>query len=98
MKHIEEMYRKKCNCGSSVSCSCKYHNQLLWRIAIDECTNEFRDAIRSKLIEKHKEGKSGWDDPNWSREDILRQLREHVDKGDMVDVAAFAMFAWNQEA
>jgi len=58
----------------------------------------FGAAMLSKLNRKfHEDGKTGWDDPSWPREDILRQLTEHAAKGDMVDVANFAMFAWNQK-
>ena len=65
-------------------------------MALDKCVNAFAEAIKTKLVHKYLEGRSGWDDPEWPREDILKQLRAHIDKGDMIDVAAFAMFAWNQ--
>lgn len=65
--------------------------------ALEQCHDEFCFELKSKLMKKRREGKQGWDNPQWDKEDILRQLREHIDKGDMLDVAAFAMFAWNRE-
>ena len=83
-----------CGCRSVGECS---HNDFAWLKAIHACVDDFAVQLKAKLHAKHLEGKSGWEDPSWERDDILRQLREHVDKGDMLDVAAFAMFAWNQE-
>ena len=65
--------------------------------ALIACVNGFADAMKDKLRNTYLAGRRGWDDPNWSQEDILRQLKEHVEKGDMVDVASYAMFAWNQQ-
>lgn len=64
---------------------------------LDRFACRFGNAIRAKLRAKWLAGKGGWDDPSWTREDMLRQLREHVEKGDMVDVAAFAMFLWARD-
>lgn len=67
-------------------------------IELDEYTklhmvySQFHIRMHSKLMKK-MESKSGWDDPNWNIEDIKRQLIEHIEKGDFVDVANFAMFA-----
>ena len=55
---------------------------------------EFAGAMETKLHYKEDEGKFGWDDPAWLIEDVKRQLIEHVEKGDFVDVANFAMFAF----
>ncbi len=40
-----------------------------------------------------------WDDPQWTREEIKAKMQSHLarDEGQMVDIANFAMFAWNQE-
>ena len=82
-----------CGCRAAGEC---HHNNFAWKEALDACVTGFAEAMRQKLDQKFYEGKYGWDDPAWPKEDILRQLREHVDKGDMIDVAAFAMFAWNR--
>ena len=95
MKHSEADYYIPCGCRSVGECD---HNKFIWKRAIDACVHDFARTLKEKLIRKAMEdGKSGWDDPSWLRENILKQLRDHIDKGDMVDVAAFAMFAWNQE-
>jgi hypothetical protein len=55
--------------------------------------DSFAAAMKAKLRKKHREGKRGWWDPNWhaSREP-QQQLLDHFLKGDMVDVANFALF------
>lgn len=58
----------------------------------------FRLAMEQKLMQKRVDGRGGWHDPEQCSVDYLRQLLvEHVDKGDMVDVANFAMMIWNRE-
>ena len=95
MKHKTENYEITCGCRSVGECS---HNMMAWKIALEATVDDFAYAMKKKLISKAmRDGKAGWDDPNWPREDILRQLIEHVEKGDMVDVANFAMFVWNQD-
>lgn len=94
MRYKTEDYRQPCNCRSVGECS---HNSFAWKEALDACVDAFAKEMKRKLQEKFLEGKSGWDDPSWPREDILRQLQEHLKKGDMIDVANFALFAWNQE-
>jgi hypothetical protein len=64
--------------------------------ALKELVGRFASALTTKLVAQVHRGKRGWDDPGWTREDLLRQLRNHVDKGQPLDVAAFAAFWWNQ--
>jgi len=61
---------------------------------LSAAVQEFSEAMKVKLFDKTNEGKSGWDDCAWPVEDIKKQLIEHVEKGDFVDVANFAMFAF----
>jgi hypothetical protein len=93
VKHRTEDHEVYCGCRSVGECS---HNDYAWMHALDACVDDFAEEMKRKLRRKFMEGKRGWDDPAWQREDILRQLVAHVSKGDMVDVANFAMFAWNQ--
>lgn len=52
----------------------------------------FAQAMREKLAKKREEGRGGWDDPTVCSNSFLSQLlRDHVDKGDPVDVANLAM-------
>lgn len=66
--------------------------------ALDELVDQFAAAMKAKLrragVEK---GRSGWDDPKWTPEEIKAALLAHVDKGDPVDVANFAAFWWNRQ-
>ena len=48
------------------------------------------EAMRSKLARKRKEGYGGWH-RNDCNTDLLRErLREHVEKGDPIDIMNFA--------
>lgn len=60
--------------------------------------DDFAAAMKQKLRQKYAEGKTGWDDPAWPIGDVIAQLEAHIEKGDMVDVANFALFAWHKSA
>jgi len=52
----------------------------------------FASSMKSKLATKREEGRAGWDNPFLcSREELSEMLRDHVEKGDPVDVANFCM-------
>lgn len=95
MKHTVESHMVSCGCRSVGEC---HHNDFAELKALDALVDDFADAMKKKLLKKMMDDKAGWDDPQWPRANILQQLRLHVDRGDMVDVANFAAFAWNQEA
>lgn len=94
MKHTVEQHMIPCGCRSVEECS---HNDFVHLKALAACVDDFAKEMAKKLAWEARQGKQGWDDPGWQREEILEQLRQHLEKGDMVDVANFAMFAWNQE-
>lgn len=52
----------------------------------------FLTAMKNKLASSHAKGRSGWQ--YIDAVTLSRALREHVDKGDPVDVANFCMFLW----
>lgn len=57
----------------------------------------FAEAMSEKLAQKSLEGRGGWNRPDQcSIEDLERMLREHIAKGDPVDIANFAMMIWNR--
>lgn len=58
----------------------------------DAAVDQFAVLMKDKLARARERGKGGWQDPAWPAEDISRQLREHVDKGDPADVANYCMF------
>lgn len=64
--------------------------------AIDDLVDRFAVALKEKL--RAAEAKYGHDDAwlrdDW-RDDLIRQLGEHVQKGDPRDVAAYCAFAWH---
>ena len=58
----------------------------------DTAVDRFAAAMKAKLAKKRAEGRSGWDDKGrCSQEFLSRLLRDHVGKGDPVDVANLAM-------
>ncbi len=68
------------------------------KFALTLCVEEFAREMRMKLFDKTDQGYVGWADKTCISPDELREkLKEHIDKGDMVDVANFAMMIWNME-
>lgn len=58
----------------------------------DAAVDRFATAMKAKMASARAKGRSGWDDPSQcTAADLSRMLREHVAKGDPVDVANFAM-------
>jgi hypothetical protein len=54
--------------------------------------DRFSEAMKSKLALKRDEGRGGWDSKDECSADFLSDLlRDHVEKGDPVDVANFCM-------
>lgn len=58
----------------------------------DAAVDRFAAAMKSKLAQKRAEGRGGWNDKaQCSQERLSQLLRDHVEKGDPVDVGNFAM-------
>lgn len=74
-----------CNCDWSAADEDEPHPD---GIAVDR----FAAAMKSKLAKKRDEGRGGWEDKDDCSQIFLSQLlREHVEKGDPVDVGNLAM-------
>jgi hypothetical protein len=58
----------------------------------DKAVDRFAARMKWKLGQKRHQGRSGWQDRAWTPEMISQALREHVDKGDPLDVANYCMF------
>lgn len=73
------------------------HRSGLWLRNSDEyrdnyAVDQFAMAMKVKLAQKRLEGRGGWDRKDECSQGFLSQLlREHIDKGDPIDVANFAM-------
>lgn len=63
-------------------------------LKLSNAWDEFSQIVYDKLIDRCKRGRSGWDDPNWTVDQIVETLIGHIQKGDPIDLAAFAMFIW----
>lgn len=62
--------------------------------ALGALLDVFVKEVGSKIFTKLQEGYSGWDDP--ANANVMRKkLLTNFENGDMVDVAALAMFLWN---
>ncbi len=69
--------------------------------ADSEGVKRFRNAMMLKLHQKREEGKHGWQSSRsnyWgcTVRDLESQLRAHLAKGDVVDVANYCMMIWNR--
>lgn len=66
-----------------------------------EGVERFSTAMLDKLAKKRGEGRGGWNrepEHEGCSLELLRQMfRDHLEKGDMVDIANFAMMIWNRE-
>lgn len=56
----------------------------------DTCVDAFAQTMKAKLAKARSKGRGGWMD--CSADELSRMLRDHVEKGDPVDVANFCMF------
>lgn len=58
----------------------------------DKAVDRFAAAMKRKLAQKREEGRGGWDDPEQcSAQYLSNLLRDHVEKGDPLDVGNLAM-------
>ncbi|MGV6874526.1 hypothetical protein ACUSIJ_17790 [Pseudochelatococcus sp. B33] len=58
----------------------------------DLAVDEFAARMKAKLAQKRAEGRGGWESQDiCSQADLSRMLREHVEKGDPVDVVNLSM-------
>jgi hypothetical protein len=68
--------------------------------ALYKLVDAFADAMKTRLDEKFAEGFTGWDDPNWTKDQINGRLQESAFKPDenhrVVDTANFCAFLWNR--
>ncbi len=94
MKFKEEDFIPPCGCRAVGECT---HGIWAWKKALEACVDAFAAEMKRKLIKKATEGYSGWDDPDWTEEEIIAALTAHIPKGDMTDIANFAMFFWNRQ-
>lgn len=58
----------------------------------NKAVDRFAARMKWKLGQKRRQGRSGWQDRAWTPEMISQALREHVNKGDPLDVANYCMF------
>lgn len=59
----------------------------------DAAVDRFAVAMKGKLAHARNKGRGGWEQCDPVELSIM--LREHVEKGDPIDVANFCMFLWN---
>ena len=64
--------------------------------ADDTAVDEFAAAMKEKLAKARAKGRGGWEQCDTT--DLSIMLREHVEKGDPLDVANFCMMLWHHTA
>lgn len=57
----------------------------------DAAVEKLAEAMKQKLAEKRAQGRSGWD-TDCTQQRLSDLLRQHVEKGDVLDVANFCAF------
>lgn len=99
--HVIRDSQSVVECRIRIQREVEHNFERLERGSLDE-VRDLRmlvDGFGSSLLDKlvDSESKYGWRgkwrDKGW-REELCRELREHVGKGDPRDVAAFCAFAW----
>lgn len=86
-----DRFTRPCGCREA-SCLCHIGAE---RKAADAMIDAFAEKMKAKFLgAKALKGQTGWDEENWSWA-CWKQMRVHCAKGDPVDVALFAAFAWN---
>lgn len=70
-------------------------------IADNDGVDRFALALKRRLAQKRADGKSGWNRTpltGWgcTVRELETMLRQHLSKGDVVDVANFCMMVWNR--
>ena len=58
----------------------------------DAAVDALAATMKANLAKQRAKGYSGWDTPEFTQQRLSDMLREHVDKGDPVDVANFCAF------
>ena len=82
---------ESCSCRSVGEC---FHNMEI--MALERLVDEFAKEMKKKLLLKLSQGYSGWDNLNWTLEQIQNNTLNVLEKGDPVDVANFCAFWWNR--
>lgn len=94
MKVTTRSVFRRCGCRSAGECN---HNVTAPIEALEILVDKFAAEIKEKLIRKlMRDNYSGWDNDDFTIEKIKNALIVHVEKGDPVDIAAFAAFWWNK--
>ena len=95
MKHKTEDFVKPCNCRSTGECSCNTFSEIK---AFEKAVKEFSKEMNRKFFKKALQGYRGWDDEkNFPTEGLIKALKEHAQKDDMIDIAVFALMIWNRQ-
>lgn len=99
MRYSAESFRRPCTCiksGGRTTPEC-WCNLFLDDKAFGVLVDDFAKAMKEKFHKKWAEGYRGWDDPEWTKEKIMQALKDHLNKGDAVDIANFVAFLWNKQ-
>lgn len=96
-------YKGHCTCGlTQILNFCDKCQLQEWEAsqsyALRRLSNAFAIEMKHKLLKKMRRGRGGWDNAEcFTLEQIKQQIIDHIEKGDFVDVANLAAFAWNRD-
>lgn len=65
---------------------------------LEKCHRQFGNRTWERLMQKHEQGKTDWDDPiTYPPGEILSQLIKATNEERWLDVSNLALFLWNRE-
>lgn len=83
--------------GYYISSNAPHSGEFMPLHGDDKAVDVFATAMKEKLAAKRAEGYSGWDDEDECSVEYLAELFiGNLPKGDMIDVANFAMMLWHR--
>lgn len=85
---------RDCTCPRYVAQGYKpdTEQELLDNTSVDR----FAERMKEKLQRSRDKGRGGWETDECTESLLSRMLKEHIEKGDPVDVANFCMFLWSK--
>jgi len=62
-------------------------------VTTDELVDEFAHALKLRLRQRARQGKTGWE-KNWWRDECLEKFKESANNEEILDTAGYAAFAY----
>lgn len=83
--------------GINSICTCQRPVALNQGHIDDISINNFSNQMKAKMLRSRQKGRDGWYDPErCAAADLVAQYREHLKKGDPVDIANYCMMIFTR--